>query len=359
MSLVHHEVSAKQVAANQANAQKSTGPKTLAGKVRASLNSFKHGAYAKIDSRRRQVLLRHGQDPGEYEELHQELVDSWQPDDAMQVMVVKTIADRTWDKLQLRRAWLDAQWGTLESAQTQAQRRQLAARRWFRGTPLNLYHRLGLCGSTDSPDKFKQILESLEYLREWFENETCPDEYPGLMSRLYGDFPTVAGQRIKELFRQLFDDDQAVCEKARQELPKWIGQEKSDTEQDRDLYRRELTLKAMSRTPLPEDQVGTREAALDRQIAEQTRLLLQLKSKRYLWGSESETGEGNAGTGPCSKPEASVSGNDAAESKNEGPLSSTGTASEAQGTGSTNGASLEKSGQKGQTEPSDHLESAA
>src|ERR1700761_7701695 len=36
-----------QVAANQANSQKSTGPKSPDGKTRSSRNSFKHGLYSK------------------------------------------------------------------------------------------------------------------------------------------------------------------------------------------------------------------------------------------------------------------------------------------------------------------------
>jgi hypothetical protein len=33
----------KQIAANRANAQKSTGPKTLAGKLKSSRNAYRHG----------------------------------------------------------------------------------------------------------------------------------------------------------------------------------------------------------------------------------------------------------------------------------------------------------------------------
>ncbi len=43
MLFVHHEVSEKQVAANQANAHKSTGPRTEQGKRRVRLNGLKHG----------------------------------------------------------------------------------------------------------------------------------------------------------------------------------------------------------------------------------------------------------------------------------------------------------------------------
>ena len=53
----------RQMAANFWNALKSTGPKTVAGKVRASLNSFKHGAYARLDTWHREIMLRAGEDP--------------------------------------------------------------------------------------------------------------------------------------------------------------------------------------------------------------------------------------------------------------------------------------------------------
>ncbi len=194
MSFVHHEASPKRIAANQGNAQKSTGPKTPEGKARASLNSIKHGAFAKAENCRRQIMLRLGEDPAHHEQLHQDVTDSLQPDDALQAMVVKTIADRTWDKLQLRSKWLERRLGSLQLAQAQFQRRQFAARRWPAGFCVGASP--GLCGAQDSPDKFRQILEHLDRLQKWFENETCPDEYPGVMGALYGDFPTLAGQRI-------------------------------------------------------------------------------------------------------------------------------------------------------------------
>ena len=38
----------KQIAANRRNAQKSTGPRTLAGKIKSSLNALRHGLYSDI-----------------------------------------------------------------------------------------------------------------------------------------------------------------------------------------------------------------------------------------------------------------------------------------------------------------------
>jgi hypothetical protein len=235
------------------------------GKARVATNAIKHGAYAKAENVRREIMVRRGEDPAEYEQLHQDLVDSCQPE------VVKTIGDKTWDKLKLRRALLETQLGSVQLEQVRLQRRQLTARRW----PVAAHcggHR-GLCGSKDSPHKFNPILQRLDRLQEWFEEETCPDEYPGLMGELYGECPTLAGQQIRQWFIELFDDDQARCQKARQELPRWIAKEKTDVQQDRELYHRELALRRFDAPSTPEEQVAAKEAALERQIAEQTRLL--------------------------------------------------------------------------------------
>jgi hypothetical protein len=48
------------LAANRANAQKSTGPRTPQGKARVSFNSFKHGRYAARPEELAERLLRAG-----------------------------------------------------------------------------------------------------------------------------------------------------------------------------------------------------------------------------------------------------------------------------------------------------------
>jgi len=303
MSLVEHEVSPRQVAANRSNAQHSTGPKTPDGKARVSLNALKTGIYAKGANALRETLLKSGEDPQEQEQLTHDLMESWQPDDTMQAIMVQTIADKTWDMLQLRGVRREIELTALEISQIQTQRQKLLSRRWLPGCPVVDKKEQGLWLAKDSGSKFKTIFDILDDLQRWFENKECPDEYPQAMFDLYGKCPSLAGERIRLLFIQFFDpDDEAGAEKAGLELPQWFAQERRDVQLEQELYRRESALRAQGPN-LTEEQVAAKEAALQRQIAEQTRLLLQLKSKRSLWpaqfqGVEAATGAGAAGAGP-------------------------------------------------------------
>src|SRR4051794_36777583 len=76
---------AKQIEANRRNAQKSTGPKTEEGKSRCRLNALKHGLGAI------HVGLPH-EDPAEYADILAGLMDSWQPANTQEHLLVNNIA---------------------------------------------------------------------------------------------------------------------------------------------------------------------------------------------------------------------------------------------------------------------------
>jgi transposase len=69
MSLIRRPVTEKQRAANRASARKSTGPKTLLGKQRASLNPTKHGLYSTLLRRQLRAIERGDEDLEEYQRL--------------------------------------------------------------------------------------------------------------------------------------------------------------------------------------------------------------------------------------------------------------------------------------------------
>ena len=295
MSLVEREVTSARVAASQANGKKSKGSTTPEGKARASLNSLKTGAYAKTDNVMRQIMLRRGEDPAFYDQLHHDLTEGWQPDDVMQAMAVKSIADKSFDKASLRAAWMESQLTALQVGKIQEQRRQLRARRWLPGTPIDKPEAQGLWLEKDRPNKFKRIFDILDCLQEWFEARVCPDEYPTVMDELYGECHSQAGEKIRLSFMDLFSDDQEATARAIQELPQWIAQERRDVEQERDLYRQEMALRNSAGPTLTEEQVMRKEAALERQISEQSRLLLQMKLQRTKWWREEGTGNREQG----------------------------------------------------------------
>ena len=77
------------IAANRANAKKSTGPRTAAGKAASSRNNTRHGLTAKL-------FLLDTEDPAQYEALRSDLIDSYRPANAAELMLVEEIAQNFW-----------------------------------------------------------------------------------------------------------------------------------------------------------------------------------------------------------------------------------------------------------------------
>jgi len=87
---------AAQKSANIANSCLSTGPKTEQGKQNASRNSAKHYLTAK------QIVVP-GEDPEAYDQLQAELVESWNPANPQEHLLVDQIAQNAWRLLRVRR----------------------------------------------------------------------------------------------------------------------------------------------------------------------------------------------------------------------------------------------------------------
>jgi hypothetical protein len=79
----------KQLLANRANARKSTGPRTQAGKARSRLNSRKHGLTAKM-------LIIAGENADDFDELRAELLDEHNPQLALECELVERLAGILW-----------------------------------------------------------------------------------------------------------------------------------------------------------------------------------------------------------------------------------------------------------------------
>src|SRR4029077_15497181 len=81
-------------AINKANAQKSTGPRTAAGKQRASLNAWRHGLTG-------QTVVLPSEDQSAYQRHSQSFLDEYRPKGATETQLVQSLLDSSW---QLNRA---------------------------------------------------------------------------------------------------------------------------------------------------------------------------------------------------------------------------------------------------------------
>jgi hypothetical protein len=90
---MRNTMSAKQLAANRANAQKSTGPKTINGKAASKMNALKHGIRSKeavVHGR----CIRESDD--EFAALHQRFWDDWKPVGPTEEMLLDRIVTAHW-----------------------------------------------------------------------------------------------------------------------------------------------------------------------------------------------------------------------------------------------------------------------
>jgi hypothetical protein len=79
-----------QIAANRRNARRSTGPRTEAGRNTSRLNAIKHGLAASAS-----VFLPH-EDPLRYHEMRAALLETWQPVNAQELLLVDQICQAWW-----------------------------------------------------------------------------------------------------------------------------------------------------------------------------------------------------------------------------------------------------------------------
>ena len=81
-------------AVNKANAQKSTGPRTEAGKQRSSLNALRHGLTG-------HTIVLPSEDHSAYQRHSQSFLDEYRPKGATETQLVQSLLDTSW---QLNRA---------------------------------------------------------------------------------------------------------------------------------------------------------------------------------------------------------------------------------------------------------------
>ena len=209
MGLIRKSVTPRLIAANRANSQKSTGPRTPLGKRHASRNAAKHLIFAKVTSASMKEL---GEDPAELTDLCESLRRTFQPEDDFENMLIEDMAEIRWRKRRLMRA---------EAGILACQKRQLEiGRKWKEadyGKGLaGISHDMlaadwGLAGLSPSASNFQEIVAALEHLKYSLENEGFDEEESGFLKLVYGQKGSSKGRYLIRLFER-------GCKEARGEV---------------------------------------------------------------------------------------------------------------------------------------------
>ena len=192
----------RQLESNRRNAQKSTGPRTDAGKRRAALNGLKYGHYT-VPRTMEQSMLLLGEDPLEFQAFRESLLASRQPADAMERMLVEDIAMLAWKKRRLNRAQEGLQLRNLEMLELDRHRRALEVGRESADISQEEVLKSGLRRAPRSPGRFGEILSQLETLSALSNRRDFSQDIDPVITMLYGETPTLRGAQIANSYRQL------------------------------------------------------------------------------------------------------------------------------------------------------------
>jgi hypothetical protein len=188
MRLVKKRVTPAVLNANRANSEKSTGPRTESGKKRVGRNAGKHYVFGQLT---RDRMLDIGEEPGEFDKLHQSLIASFQPQDEFEEILAGEMAMNRWRLMRLRRAEtgmvVAARGGPTHPA---VSRKLMAAATDGRG----------LVFEPNSKKKFGDIFELLTLLYIEVEKEGFNVMGRRFLRAVYGDHPPPVGQTLIRQF---------------------------------------------------------------------------------------------------------------------------------------------------------------
>ena len=88
-------VSEKRIEANRRNAQRSTGPRSIDGRARSSMNALRHGITG-------QVSIMNEEDRGAHDKFVQELITGLKPEGAVELQFASVIAEDFWRLQRIR-----------------------------------------------------------------------------------------------------------------------------------------------------------------------------------------------------------------------------------------------------------------
>jgi len=280
------------IAARRKNAQKSTGPRTEAGKRRASLNALKHGSHARSLWGSMKAL---GEEPQELRRLLADLLASHRPANPSEIMLVEDLAALRWQRRRCQRAQAGQLARRIELLEQERHRRALElSRDTYYATQAEVL-KTGLRRSKDSPAKFRELLAQLDLLLERVDKRDFSQDARTFLQGIYGDEPTLRGAQIINLFVDLLEapEDAPFNEDSLAALRMALLEESRDVTEEYQCYLQEEVeispaLRNACLAPAENEWrlMIRQENAIDRQIERKIRLLLQLQKANKAAGGQ-------------------------------------------------------------------------
>jgi hypothetical protein len=288
----------KRLAAQRANAEKSTGPRTPAGKENTKLNALKHGCRAR-DASDRNVMLALGEDPEEFDRIYRSLLASLGPGDVLWAKQVEDLAKLYWRRARLERARAGMVQRELAYWKFAEERRQQEVKRAAFAPDERLILDVSVPQPEDSAAGLKQILAYLEMLREQVkERDFCPRQRV-VLEQLYGEKRSWRTALLGDLLRRFADTSDNYStppgESEYGRLVALLEEEIGSVREESALLQREekeTSLAERDACLAPEGKqwglLLRQENALDRAIDRKVRILVGLRDR---WGNGGTTAQ--------------------------------------------------------------------
>jgi hypothetical protein len=301
------ELTPKLLAAARNNAQRSTGPRSAAGKQNSKMNALKHGQRARPENHH-QVMLALGEDPQEFEDLKQELMTAYGPGDALWEKQIDDLARLYWRRERLERA----QEGLMRRAllgveEWQHRRQQEMAGATFDASQPEAID-LDMTEPADPGVRLRMLLSFLEVIRAQVKQRTFKQRQASEIQCLYRNqegwrqarllsllrlfnhsFGPEAARRdpkLEEILRNEFEPREPAGEPQYQELLRLLDAEIASVREEFQYAEKVNEEKAAIERDAALAPVGEvwrmmvrQEGALDRSIDRKVRILLALRKQ--------------------------------------------------------------------------------
>ena len=292
--------------AARSNAQRSTGPRSEAGKQNSKMNAVRHGERA--DPRNHYwVMLALGEDPEEFEYLKKELLLSYGPGEILWQKQIDDLAKLYWRRERVQRAQAGLKRRALQGIDDGQHRRQQEMARVSFDASQHEMLEVELSESTDRGVGLRKTLSYLELVREEVQQRRFrPRQYLvleslyrgmvgwrqalifGLLHRFSDPLHLAEQQEKNEEDRQSLRKEGRTCEPPgepeRQELVRLLAEEMASVGEEFEYAEKANEEKAAIERDAclaPEGETWStllrQEAALDRSIDRKVRILLRLR----------------------------------------------------------------------------------